>query len=251
MMQHNDTKILGVLGGLGPMATAYYLELMIKMTDAATDQEHLQSIVMNFPTVPDRTAYILGRSEESPLEPMIALGRQLKDMGAGVLATPCITAHYFHQSLQDGIGLPMIHGIECVARQLAAAGISRVGLMATDGTVQSGIFQQQVEAQGMELVLPDEQGQRDVMTLIYDQIKAGKQADPVLFEQVKQQLRRQGAQVVVLGCTELSLLKKGAYLGTGILDALEVLAQESLIACGKPIKKEYQCLFTPFSHKEF
>ena len=246
----NNSKILGVLGGLGPMATAYYLELMIKMTDAATDQEHLQSIVMNFPTVPDRTAYILGRSKESPLESMIALGQQLKAMGAGVIATPCITAHYFHQSLQEGIGLPMIHGIECIARQLAQGGISRVGLMATDGTVQSGIFQRQVEEQGMELILPDAEGQKAVMRLIYDQVKAGKQPELSLFESVRDQLRRKGAQVVVLGCTELSLLKKEFPLGGGILDALEVLAQESLLACGKQIKPEYQQLFTPLSVKE-
>lgn len=246
----NNSKILGVLGGLGPMATAYYLELMIKMTDAATDQEHLQSIVMNFPTVPDRTAYILGRSKESPLESMIALGQQLKAMGAGVIATPCITAHYFHQSLQEGIGLPMIHGIECIARQLAQGGISRVGLMATDGTVQSGIFQRQVEEQGMELILPDAEGQKAVMRLIYDQVKAGKQPELSLFESVRDQLRSKGAQVVVLGCTELSLLKKEFPLGGGILDALEVLAQESLLACGKQIKPEYQQLFTPLSVKE-
>lgn len=243
----NSGKILGVLGGLGPMATAYYLELMIKMTDAATDQEHLQSIVMNFPTIPDRTAYILGRSAECPLAPMVALGQQMKALGAGVIATPCITAHYFHQELQEGIGLPMIHGIECVARHLAEAGIRRVGLMATDGTVQSGIFQRQVEAQGMELVLPDAEGQAGVMALIYDQVKAGLQPDPVLFETIKQQLRSKGAQVVVLGCTELSLLKKKFPLGDGILDALEVLAQESVLACGKQIKPEYQQLFTSFS----
>lgn len=249
-MENKDTKILGVLGGLGPMATAYYLELMIKMTDAATDQEHLQSIVMNFPTVPDRTAFILGRSQESPLEPMIALGRQLKAMGAGVIATPCITAHYFHKELQEGIGLPMIHGIECIARQLSRAGITRVGLMATDGTVQSGIFQRQVEEQGMELILPDQEGQAAVMTLIYDQVKAGIKPELKLFESVKQQLRNKGAQVVVLGCTELSMLKKENPLGDGILDALEVLAQESLIACGKPLKSEYQTLFTSFSNKE-
>ena len=249
-MNKQEKKILGVLGGLGPMATAYYLELMIKMTDAATDQEHLQSIVMNFPTVPDRTAFILGRSEESPLEPMISLGRQLKAMGASVIATPCITAHYFHQSLQEGIGLPMIHGIECIARQLAEGGISKVGLMATDGTVQSGIFQRQVEAQGMELILPDEAGQKTVMALIYDQVKAGKQPDLALFGSVKEQLQRKGAQVVVLGCTELSLLKKEHPLGEGILDALEVLAQQSVLACGKAVKPEFNTLFTSFSEKE-
>ena len=249
-MNKQEKKILGVLGGLGPMATAYYLELMIKMTDAATDQEHLQSIVMNFPTVPDRTAFILGRSEESPLEPMVALGQQLKAMGAAVIATPCITAHYFHQSLQEGIGLPMIHGIECIARQLTEGGISKVGLMATDGTVQSGIFQRQVEAKGMELILPDEAGQKAVMTLIYDQVKAGKRPDLALFEAVKQQLRQNGAQVVVLGCTERSMLKKDYELGNGVLDALEVLAQQSVLACGKTVKPEYQTLFTSFSEKE-
>jgi aspartate racemase len=246
----DNNKILGVLGGLGPMATAYFLELMIKMTDASTDQEHLQSMVMNFPTVPDRTAYILGKSKESPLGPMIALGQQLKAMGAAVIATPCITAHYFHQDLQDGIGLPMIHGIECIARQLAQAGISRVGLMATDGTVQSGIFQRQVEDQNMELILPDQDGQAAVMALIYDQVKAGKQPDPELFESVKEQLRQKGAQVVVLGCTELSMLKKEFPLGDGILDALEVLAQVSVLACGKQVKPEYQQLFTSFAQKE-
>ena len=229
------------------MATAYYLELMINMTDAATDQEHLQSIVMNFPTVPDRTAYILGRSEESPLEPMVSLGQQLKAMGAAVIATPCITAHYFHQDLQEGIGLPMIHGIECIARQLADSGITKVGLMATDGTVQSGIFQRQVEEKGMELILPDTEGQAAVMTLIYDQVKAGKQPDLSLFEAVKKQLRSKGAQVVVLGCTELSMIKEEFPLGDGILDALEVLAQESVIACGKPLKPEFRTLFTSFS----
>ena len=242
-----NNKILGVLGGLGPMATAYFLELIIKMTDAETDQQHLQSIVMNFPTIPDRTAYILGQSKECPLEPMVALGQQMKAMGASIIATPCITAHYFHQELQEGIGLPMIHGIACSAQQMKAAGIARVGLMATDGTVQSGIFQQQVEALGMELVLPDEQGQAGVMKLIYQQVKAGKEPDPVLFEAIKQQLRSTGAQVVVLGCTELSLLKKKFPLGDGILDALEVLAQESVLACHKQVKPEYQQLFTSFT----
>lgn len=249
-MKKNDTNILGVLGGLGPMATAYYLELMIKMTDAATDQEHLQSIVMNFPTVPDRTAYILGRSDQSPVASMVALGRQLKAMGAGIIATPCITAHYFHRDLQEGIGLPMIHGIACVARHLASGGISRVGLMATDGTVQSGIFQRQVEELGMELILPDEEGQAAVMALIYDQVKAGQTPDLALFASVKEQLRQKGAQVVVLGCTELSLLKKEAPLGDGILDALEVLALESVLACGKPVKPEFMTLFTSFSEQE-
>jgi aspartate racemase len=235
---------LGVIGGLGPMATAYFLELMIRMTDAQRDQEHPEIIVLNIPSIPDRTAYILGNSTQSPLEPMVELGHQLKMLGATVIATPCITAHYFHEALQEGIGLPLIHGIRCTAQSLRAAGVRKVGLMATDGTVQSGIFQRQVEQLGMELVLPDEVGQRGVMTLIYDQIKAGKQPDMALFTSIARQLHSAGAEVVVLGCTELSLLKKEQELGDGIVDALEVLAKESVLACGKQVKAEYDQLFT-------
>ena len=237
---------LGVIGGLGPMATAYYLELMIRMTDAARDQEHPEIVLLNIPTIPDRTAYILGRSQESPLEPMVELGKQLKGLGASVAATPCITAHYFHEALQDGIGLPLIHGIRCTAQTLHDAGVRKVGLMATDGTVQSGIFQRQVEELGMELILPDEKGQKGVMTLIYDQVKAGLEPDMSLFFAIRDELRGKGAQAVVLGCTELSLLKKQQDLGPGILDALEVLAKESVLACGKQVKAEYEKLFTPF-----
>ncbi len=243
-------KTLGVLGGLGPLATAYYLELVVTMTDAATDQEHPKIIIMNVPGIPDRTAYILGKSDQSPLPPMVLLGRQMKELGVDVIATPCITAHYFHAQLQEQIGLPLIHGIQCVARTLREAGVSKVGLMATDGTVQSGIFQRQVENLGMELVLPGETGQAAVMTLIYDQVKAGKQPDLALFETVRRELREKGAQAVVLGCTELSLLKKQYPLGTGVLDALEVLAKESVLACSKQVKEEYTTLFTPFSGKE-
>lgn len=237
---------LGVIGGLGPMASAYYLELVIRMTDAKRDQEHPEIILLNIPSIPDRTAYILGRSQESPLEPMVELGKQLKGLGATVLATPCITAHYFHEALQQGIGLPLIHGIRCTAQTLYDAGVRKVGLMATDGTVQSGIFQRQVEELGMELVLPGEEGQRGVMTLIYDQVKAGLEPDMALFAAIRDELRRKGAQAVVLGCTELSLLKKQQELGEGILDALEVLAKESVLACGKPVKAEFDQLFTPF-----
>lgn len=237
---------LGVIGGLGPMATAYYLELMIRMTDAVRDQEHPEIIIMNIPSIPDRTAYILGRSQEDPLPPMVQLGKQLKELGASVLATPCITAHYFHEPLQEGAGLPLIHGIRCTAQTLFDAGVRKVGLMATDGTVQSGIFQRQVEQLGMELILPGEAGQKGVMTLIYDQVKAGIAPDMALFASIRDELRGKGAQAVVLGCTELSLLKKEQDLGCGILDALEVLAKESVLACGKTVKAEYNELFTPF-----
>ena len=232
------------------MATAYFLELIVAMTDVKRDQEHPEIIVMNIPSIPDRTAYILGKSSENPVIPMVELGKQMKDIGASVIATPCITAHYFHQGLQSGIGLPVIHGIRCCAELLQKNGVIKVGLMATDGTVQSGIFQKEVEAAEMEMVLPSPASQAKVMSIIYDYVKAGIAPDMTLYEDVRKELFEAGAEVIVLGCTELSLLKKDHALGSGILDALEVLAKESVLACGKPVKPEFDQLFIPYAGKE-
>ena len=97
---------LGVIGGLGPMATAYLLELITDMTDARTDQEHLDAIIFNRPSVPDRTAYILDHTKPSPVPPMIDIAQKLEALGVCALATPCVTAHSFHDELQSSVHIP-------------------------------------------------------------------------------------------------------------------------------------------------
>lgn len=237
---------LGIIGGLGPMATAYFIELLVKMTKADRDQDHLEMIIYNSPGIPDRTAYILGRSKENPLPQIISLGQRLKEQHAECVAIPCITAHYFHQEIQEGIGLPVIHAIRDTAQMLKDAGIKRVGIMATDGTISSKIFQTEIEQANMQAVLPDDQTQAAVMSLIYDDVKAGREPDMDKFAIVKDYLKTQGAQVIVLGCTELSVIKKDYNLGNGFIDAMEVLSRSAILACGKSVKQEYEELFYPF-----
>ena len=228
-----DRMCLGILGGLGPMASAYFLELIVAMTDVKRDQDHPDIILMNAPSIPDRTAYITGKSSENPVISMIQLGQKLKNMSASIIATPCMTAHYFHKELQDQIGLPVINAIHCCAACIQHSNIKKVGLMATDGTVQSRIFHQHLEAAGIEVILPTESDQRAIMSLIYGSIKAGSKPDIQLFNAVHNHLRQAGAEMILLGCTELSLLKKGHNLGYG-----------------KPIKQEYRNLFIPICQKE-
>ena len=115
-------KILGVIGGLGPMATVYFLQLLTQMSEAQTDQEHMEILIHSKPRIPDRTRYILGQSKESPLPGMIQVGRQLAEQGAEILAIPCITAHYFHRQLEEGIGIPVINAIEETADYLKKQG---------------------------------------------------------------------------------------------------------------------------------
>ncbi len=233
---------LGVIGGLGPLATACFLEMVTKMTDASCDQEHLEMIIYSAPGIPDRTAYILGRSSDSPVPPMIEIGRKLAGEQASCIAIPCMTAHYFYRELSEGIPVPIIHGIYETGMEIRKNHIEKVGLMATDGTIRSRIFQDQLENMGLKVLLPDESRQKYVMDIIYQDIKAGRPAEEGKFREVSRQLTDMGAQVILLGCTELSLVKSQYSLGKNYLDAMEVLAKRSVVRCGKKLKKEYENL---------
>ena len=233
---------LGVIGGLGPLATACFLEMVTKMTDASCDQEHLEMIIYSAPGIPDRTAYILGRSPDSPVKPMIEIGRKLAREQVSCIAVPCMTAHYFYRELSEGIPVPIIHGVYETGMEIQKNHIEKVGLMATDGTIRSRIFQDQLENMGLEVLLPDERRQKYVMDIIYQDVKAGRPVEEEKFLEVSRQLTDMGAQVILLGCTELSLVKRQYSLGTDYLDAMEVLAQRSVVRCGKKLKKEYENL---------
>ena len=239
-----NQQVLGVIGGLGPIATSHFMELVIRMTDAQRDQDHLDMIVYHTPSIPDRSSYILDNSLPSPLDPMIELGQRLSRQQVACIAIPCVTAHYFHEELSRSISAPIIHAVEETAAHLKSAGIHHAGIMATDGTVSSRLFQDRLESLGITPVLPSPSAQQDVMHLIFNCIKANRPADMSRFHRVAQELREQGAEVIILGCTELSLIKRDEDIGCGFLDALEVLAQQSVLRCGAALKEEYRCLIT-------
>lgn len=237
-------KTLGVIGGLGPLATAYFMELVTNMTDARTDQQHLPMIVYSAPYIPDRTAYILGVSRENPCPEMIRVGRNLAEQHVAKIAIPCMTAHYFFDDLERNIPVPLIHGVRETVRHLRENGIRRVGIMATSGTIRAGIFRRELENQGLEALIPGQKAQADVMHLIFGNIKAGCPVEIDRFHSAARNLREAGAEAIILGCTELSLIKRDYPIGPGFIDAMEVLAREAVLSCGYPLKEEYNCLIT-------
>lgn len=236
-------KKLGVIGGLGPMATAHFFQLLVEMTAAGTDQEHMEILIYNCPSIPDRTQYILGKSTESPVEQMVAIGRQLEQMQVDLLAIPCVTAHYFYQELEKEIHLPIVHAVWESARYLWKRGYRKVGIMATDATVQMRIFEESMSKFGIVCVYPKEGSQKKVMHLIYENVKAGTQVERELFDSVAEELFSNGAEVILLGCTELSILKQKQMTGAGCLDVTEVLAKICVEKCAK-LKQEYEELIT-------
>lgn len=240
----NGKKVLGVIGGMGPIATSFFMELVIKMTDAATDQDHLDMIIYNIPSIPDRTAYILDRTKESPLPVILDIAAKLEKQGVEFLAMPCCTAHFFQEELEQSLHKPFVNIIRATVQYLKERGIRKVGVMATDGTMSTGLFRRELEENGMEIVCPSEERQKDVMHIIYQNVKANKPAEMDRFKAVGDELKANGAQAIILGCTELSLVKRDNCLGPGFIDAMEVLAQQSLISCGSVLKEEYKELIT-------
>lgn len=236
-------KKLGVIGGLGPMATAFFMQMVIEMTDAAIDQNHIEMLIHNCPGIPDRTSYILGKSKENPSIQMIDIGKNLAANGAGIIAIPCITANYFYRELSENIPVPVINAIEETSSYINSRGIKTVGLMATDGTVQSRLFNKELNSKGINLVIPDQEYQSYVMSIIYDNVKAGMPVDMDKFRAVSENLRGKGAEVILLGCTELSMARRDEIIGAGYLDVMELLARCSVEACGQ-LKEEYREIIT-------
>ena len=237
-----EKKIIGVIGGLGPLATAHFMELVIEMTEAKRDQENVDMIVYNFPSIPDRTGYILGSNLKSPLPGLKSVGQALVRQKVSCIAIPCVTAHYFHRELQSAVPVPILNGVAETVRLLKENGIRKAGIMATDGTVRSRLIAEELDHAGIVPVIPSEKRQEDVTHLIYKNVKAGKPADMERFRRVQRELTDCGAEVIILGCTELSVIKRDQEVGVGFIDVMEVLARASVLRCGKKLRPEYNNL---------
>lgn len=228
-----NNPLLGVLGGLGPMSTFYFCELITSHTAAASDADHIDMIVSSRATTPDRSAFILGKSDRDPLPVMLEEARRLERAGAKLIVIPCNTAHYFYEGLASHIDIPMLNIIHETVLHLQRNGVGTFGLCATEGTVRSGAYTRICEPLGMRCLTPNGNEQNEISALIYDAIKQNRPVDMDRFFAVTDVLRLRGCERIVLGCTELSLLKKQGLDDGLFVDSLEVLAYKTILACGK------------------
>ena len=228
--------ILGVLGGMSPQATNTFYQRIIDRTQAETDQEHLRTLIWSDAKIPDRTAGILGGDGEAVYRSLLEGAKLLERAGCTVLAIPCNTSHYFADRLQAELSIPIIHMIRETAAAIRAAGKKTVGILATDGTVRTGIYQRELEAAGLTVVTPPEPLQKVVMSIIYDEIKRGETGSREKFGEIDAFLRQAGCDCAVLGCTELSVFRNLHALPPFYIDAMEILAEQSILRCGKELR---------------
>jgi len=229
--------MLGIIGGVGPLATMLLGEMIVKRTNAKSDQQHVNMVISNNTSIPDRTTYILDRSKANPVPVMISDAKRLKSIGAEVLAVPCNTAHSFYLDIQAGADIPILHMIDETAKRAAAAGAKKVGILATTGTIMASVYQIACEKEGILPIIPDEETQKLVMSVIYDDVKAGQPVDVLNWQKIVSTLDELGCDRIILGCTELSIVKKELNLGYKYIDSLMVLAESAILACGYELKK--------------
>ncbi|GGB93532.1 aspartate/glutamate racemase family protein [Cellulomonas carbonis] len=232
---------VGVIGGVGPQATAYFLDMVVRLTDAARDQDHLDLVVLNHATIPDRTAFIVGESDEDPGPVMAEDARRLERFGVQFLVLPCNTAHHFTDEVAGAVTVPLLNIVEETVAETRrrVPGLGTVGLLATTGTARAAVYQREAERHGLTCLLPDDDDQARVMRIIYEQVKAGRPVDVDTFHDVVEGLRRRGAEVVVLGCTELSVVAADHDLlaDRTLVDSLDVLARRTIERAGHRVRE--------------
>ncbi len=221
-------KIIGIVGGMGPEATADLFMKIIKATPAKIDQEHIRVFIDNNTNIPDRTRAILGQGP-SPLPALLDTVAKLKAAGAEILIMPCNTAHIYYPEIAEGAGVEFLHMMESTVNYIKQnyPEAQKVGILATSGTIESKLYHKVLEKNQLIPIAPVPEQQARVMDAIYSDwgVKAGfYDRSKEYFIGVGNTLIKQGADVIIMGCTEIPLALRNGDLAVPLVDATEVLA---------------------------
>jgi len=222
--------VVGVLGGMGPLATIDFMRKVLDATPAERDQDHVPMIVSCLPQIPDRTAAFRGAGD-SPLDAIVDCGRRLESAGADLIVMPCNTAHLWFDAVQARLQRPMLHLVDAALHEaLALAGPrARLGLLATDATVASGLYinRHLPDSTAPAWLMPTAGEMLERVMPGIEAVKAGRlDMGQALLAEVASALRRRGADVLVLGCTEIPLVLDAGACGLPVVDATAALARE-------------------------
>ena len=227
-------KTVGVLGGMGPEASALFYSLLTTHTQADKDQDHIELLLYSQTSTPDRSASLLVGDSGELRKALLAGGRLLQDAGAELLAIPCNTAHVCLQDLQAELRVPVLNMVALAAsraRELTGAG-ARIAMLATDGTVRAGLYQRELERLGLLPCLPAATTQAVLMRIIYADIKAGRAPSSAQLQALRVDVQGLQCDLALLACTELSLLADRLQPAGFYLDALAVLARATIEQAG-------------------
>jgi aspartate racemase len=231
-------SIIGILGGMGPEATADLFKKIIKNTSAKIDQDHLRIIIDNNPKIPDRTKAILlgGPSPKNILE---ETAKNLERSGASLIIIPCNTAHNWIEDIRKAVKINVLDMLDETAKEITTKHpqVKRVGLLASSGTITANLYQKRLRRFGIETILPNQSDQNSVMDVIYS-VKSGNFGVKDKSIQIAIRMIAQGAQVIIEGCTEIPLVLDKADFSVPLVDPAEILARRAIKAAGGNLTPE-------------
>jgi len=223
-------KTIGIIGGMGPLATVKLFEKIVLLTNAETDQEHLHILVDNNTSIPDRTDFILGKTSTNPIEQLILSAKKLESMGADFLIMPCNTAHYFFNDLVKAVTIPVVNMIEETAKYICETyeNINTVGLLSTEATANKQLYENIFNNYGLNIIKPSIESQNNITELIYS-IKSGIEYKYISkVYSVMKEIENKGTDLFILGCTELPIAVDLYKIEGTFIDTLEILALKSI-----------------------
>lgn len=227
---------VGVIGGMGPMATAKFMELVINNTKADSDQDNVDMLICQYSSTPDRTSYILDNNNEDPAPSMISAAKLLERENCAFLVMPCNTATFFYDKIASNINIPLINIAEETVKCCLSKGAKKIGLMATDGTIKAKVYEEYVP-DDVELFVPDNKMQKRIMDIIYKEVKQNQIPDKDNFLEVVNYFKNNRCDCIVMGCTELSVAIEQLDINDDkIVDSLTVLAKLTITKAGKLLK---------------
>ncbi|MBV9250550.1 MAG: aspartate/glutamate racemase family protein [Acetobacteraceae bacterium] len=227
------TRILGVLGGMGPLASAQFMLRLTQLTPAERDQDHIPTVLWSDPRVPDRTQGKLAGGAD-PLPWLLRGIAGLKQAGCGAIAIPCNTAHGWFKEMQEAAGVPILHIVDAAAADLRRIGLptGTIGVMGTEATLNMRLYQDRLGDAGWSCITPSAQQMEQRVSPAIAMVKANRVAAACgPLAQVVKTLAAQGAAAVVLGCTEIPLaLLSGPHetLPVPLVDTIDALARASI-----------------------
>lgn len=235
-------KTIGILGGMGPEATVYMYKLIINNTRAFKDQEHIPVIIYSNPKIPPRTDAVLKKGRD-PVPFLVEGVKVLKNAGADFFLMPCVTAHCFYPKMASLVQFPFLNLVEESLKWTLQAipGLKKAGLIASSGTIQSGLFHDAFATAGIEVISPVDEEQEKVMDAIFGSkgIKASHTSGPPknTIIQAANRLIQRGAEAIIAGCTEVPLVLKDEDIEVPLIEPMKITARAAIVKAGFQIKE--------------
>lgn len=231
-------KVLGIIGGMGPEATVDFMQRVIRITPAKDDHDHIRMIVDNHPQIPSRIKALIEQTGEDPTDCLTGIARNLEKWGANLIVIPCNTAHYYFDAIQNSVKIPVFNMLELVVIQIRQnhPKLKKIGFLGSTAVINNALYDKITSPYFYSMVYPGAETQEKVMSTIR-KIKTSKYTDDSLLPIVNaaDELIESGAEVLIIGCTELSATSHVLPNSVCVYDASQILAE----AVVKEIKGDF------------